>query len=266
MSTAEPWHVWISHPELADHVDFITIHLLPYWEGVGIESAVDESLERLARVRARFPGKPVLIGEIGYPSGGDQIKRAVATPAAQAAFIRQFVLRAKTNKLDYFLMEAFDQPWKLAEEGRAGAFWGVFDAARQPKFAFQGPIEADAYWRAKALASSLAAFVLLVWFFSRMPNLRPLARSAFAVTAQAVLSFATVLVTLPLLQYLRAGDWLMLALLIPTSLVMVVILLAHLLCVGNATAPLNTRCFSQGFINTRLPAGACVSEVTHHFR
>ena len=228
VSTAEPWHVWISHPELADHVDFITIHLLPYWEGVGIESAVDESLERLARVRARFPGKPVLIGEIGYPSGGDQIKRAVATPAAQAAFTRQFVQRAKTGKLDYFLMEAFDQPWKLAEEGRAGAFWGVFDAARQPKFAFHGPIEADAYWRAKALASSLAAFVLLVWFFSRMPNLRPLARSAFAVTAQAVLSFATVLVTLPLLQYLRAGDWLMLALLIPTSLVMVVILLAHL--------------------------------------
>ena len=66
VSTAEPWHVWITHPELADHVDFITIHLLPYWEGVGLETAVDESLERLARVRTRFPGKPILIGEIGY--------------------------------------------------------------------------------------------------------------------------------------------------------------------------------------------------------
>lgn len=29
VGTAEPWHVWISHPELADHVDFIAVHLLP---------------------------------------------------------------------------------------------------------------------------------------------------------------------------------------------------------------------------------------------
>jgi len=32
VSTAEPWHVWIKHPELAASVDYITIHLLPYWE------------------------------------------------------------------------------------------------------------------------------------------------------------------------------------------------------------------------------------------
>src|SRR5262245_25125018 len=29
VSTAEPWHVWIAHPELARHVDFIGVHLLP---------------------------------------------------------------------------------------------------------------------------------------------------------------------------------------------------------------------------------------------
>ena len=34
VSTAEPWHVWLKHPELAAAVDYITIHLLPYWEGV----------------------------------------------------------------------------------------------------------------------------------------------------------------------------------------------------------------------------------------
>ena len=100
VSTAEPWHVWIKHPELAAEVDFITIHLLPYWEGVGIDTAVDESFERLARVRARFPGKPILIGEIGYPSRGDTIKRAEPSPAAQAAFVRQFVTRAQQDKLD----------------------------------------------------------------------------------------------------------------------------------------------------------------------
>ena len=230
VSSAEPWHVWIKHPELVDAVDFITVHLLPYWEGVGQDTAVDEAFERLARVRARFPGKPILVGETGYPSSGDSIKRARPTPAAQAAYIRQFVDRARQEKLDYFLIEAYDQPWKQQEEGRAGAYWGLFDAARQPKFAFQGAIEPDPYWRSKALYSSGAGLLFLLWFLRRAAtaNLRPLAQVAFAATAQAVLSFATVLLTLPLLHYMDAADWVMLGLLIPTSMVMVAIMLAHL--------------------------------------
>ena len=230
VSTAEPWHVWIKHPELAAQVDFITVHLLPYWEGVGQDTAVAEAFERLARVSARFPGKPILIGETGYPSSGDTIKRARPSPGAQAAYIRQFVARAQREKLDYFLIEAYDQPWKQQEEGRAGAYWGMFDAARQPKFAFDGTIEADPYWRTKALYSSAAGWLFLFWFLRRTAtaNLRPLARVAFAATAQAVLSFATVLLTLPLMHYMFVADWVMLALLIPTSLVMVAIMLAHL--------------------------------------
>ena len=228
VSTAEPWHVWLKHPELADQVDFITVHLLPYWEGVGLDTAVDESLQRLAWVRERHPGKQIVIGEVGYPSSGDSIKRAQPSPAAQAAFVRQFMARASKERLDYFLIEAFDQPWKLHEEGRAGAYWGLFDAQRAPKFAFTGPVEPDPNWRAKALISSLAGFVFLAWFLSRLPTMRPLARVAFAATAQAVLSLATVVITLPLLHYMAVADWVMLALLVPTSAVMVAILLAHL--------------------------------------
>ena len=97
VSTAEPWHVWLKHPELADQVDFITVHLLPYWEGVGLDTAVDESLQRLAWVRERHPGKQIVIGEVGYPSSGDSIKRAQPSPAAQAAFVRQFMARASRS-------------------------------------------------------------------------------------------------------------------------------------------------------------------------
>lgn len=228
ISTAEPWHVWIKHPELAEHVDFITIHLLPYWEGVGLNTAVDESMERMDRVRARFPGKPIVIGEIGYPSSGDTIKRAEPSPAAQAAFTRQFMVRAAKDKLDYFLIEAYDQPWKQTEEGRAGAYWGIFDAARQPKFAFTGPVVPDPYWRAKALGSSAAGFLFLMWFLTRFATLSRLARTAFAATAQGVLSVATIVVTLPFLHYMQVSDWMMLGILIPTAIIMVAILLAHL--------------------------------------
>ena len=29
---ADVWEFWLRNPSLADEVDFITIHLLPYWE------------------------------------------------------------------------------------------------------------------------------------------------------------------------------------------------------------------------------------------
>ncbi len=228
VSTAEPWHVWLKHPELANEVDFITVHLLPYWEGVGIETALEESLQRLAWVRERHPNKKIVIGEVGFPSSGKNIKRALPSPAVQAAFVRQFIARAAQEKLDYFFIEAFDQPWKRSEEGLAGAYWGFFDAARSPKFAFSGAVQSDPHWQARALGSSLAGFFLLSFFLFRMRSLRAVARLAFAAVAQALLTVATIVITLPLWYYMTVGDWWMMALLIPTTTVMVLILLVHL--------------------------------------
>ena len=31
VSTAEPWHVWILYPELAEHVDYIAVHMLRFF-------------------------------------------------------------------------------------------------------------------------------------------------------------------------------------------------------------------------------------------
>ena len=39
--------------------------------------------------------------------------------------------------MDYNIIEAFDQPWKTFE-GSVGAYWGLFDNAREPKFAWTG--------------------------------------------------------------------------------------------------------------------------------
>ncbi len=36
VSTAETWNEWAAHPDLADHVDFIWAHMLPYWEGISV--------------------------------------------------------------------------------------------------------------------------------------------------------------------------------------------------------------------------------------
>ncbi len=55
--TAEPWHVWLKHPELAEHVDFISVHMLPYWEGIDVDRAVEYTVERYREAGARVSGQ-----------------------------------------------------------------------------------------------------------------------------------------------------------------------------------------------------------------
>ena len=227
VSTAEPWHVWLRNPELARHVDFITVHLLPYWEGVPASEALDHALQRLDQVRRSFPGKPIVIGEIGWPSRGDRFDGAKAGPALQARFVREFLAHAQARSLDYFVMEAVDQPWKRANEGRVGAYWGMFDAARTPKFAMSGPVSSDPQWPGKALAASALAFVPILWFFATFARMRLASRVAFAVMIQAVASLVVWLVALPFEFYLRPIDWLALGILLPSLLAMAAILLAN---------------------------------------
>lgn len=261
VSTAEPWHIWLSHPELAKHVDFITVHLLPYWEGVPQGEAMDHALQRLDQLRRRFPDKPVVIGEIGWPSRGDRFDGATASPAEQAKFIREFVTFARANSLDYYLMEAVDQPWKTANEGRVGAYWGMFDADRTPKFEMTGPIVEDPGWADKAIAASLFAFGPILWFFAAFRRMRLASRVTFAAMIQAVSSLAVWLVALPFDYYLRPTDWAALALLLPSLAAMVAILLANGFEFVEMYWPGNLR---RSFEPRPLPAGAREPRVSVH--
>ena len=237
VSTAEPWHVWLAQPELLEQVDFIAVHLLPYWEGVPAEVAVHEVWRRYDELRLRYPHKPIVIAEVGWPSTGPDVEKRVqgawnrsqASPLEQARFVREFVASARLRnpQPDYFLMEAIDQPWKTLTEGSVGAHWGVLDARRAPKFAWSGPVERDPYWRGKALAAAVLGAMILWPFLMRAPRLGLAGRWAFGVAAQAVASLVVVGATLPLVDYLEALDALLLALLVPALLLMAAILIAQ---------------------------------------
>ena len=120
ISTAEPWHVWLRNPDLVKHVDYIAVHLLPYHEGLHVEQAVDYSLLKYQELMAAFPRKKIVITEVGWPSEGPAIGSSVASKINQAHFVREFIAKTAYKNYDYYLMEAFDQPWKKNLEG-----WGV---------------------------------------------------------------------------------------------------------------------------------------------
>ncbi len=145
---ADVWEFWLKHPEIAPAVDFLTIHLLPYWEDD--PSNIDAALNHVAEVRQvfgnRFAPKDVLIGETGWPSEGRQRETALPSRVNEAKFIRGFVALAEHNGWHYNLIEAFDQPWKRASEGAVGGYWGLFDADRQDKGILAGPVSNLPYW------------------------------------------------------------------------------------------------------------------------
>jgi len=187
---ADVWEFWLTNIELAQAVDFITIHILPYWEDRPIANRAAAAYVRAVweHFRTAFPGKPVLVGEVGWPSAGRM--RAGARPGAvnQARFARELsALAAATPGLDYNLIEAFDQPWKRALEGTVGGHWGLYDADRRAKFPWTGPVAENPAWRTHFLVGLGIAALLLAAVAYRNPPLmaRPSAARWFALAFAA---------------------------------------------------------------------------------
>jgi exo-beta-1,3-glucanase (GH17 family)/cellulose synthase/poly-beta-1,6-N-acetylglucosamine synthase-like glycosyltransferase len=163
VSTGEIWNVWIEHPELVSAVDYIAAHVLPYWEGLSGQQAVDQAVLIYDKLREAYPGKRIVIAEFGWPSAGYNYHNAYPGRLEQAAVLRDFVARARAYGIDYNIIEAIDQPWKTFEGG-VGPYWGLFDASRHPKFSWTGPISDPDYWR-------LAGIALLVSVLLSLPIL-----------------------------------------------------------------------------------------------
>ncbi len=165
VSTAEPWHVWLRHPELAEHVDYLAVHMLPYWEGIPADASIGYIDSKVAELEQAFPGKKIVLAEVGWPSNGRTREAAVASESNEAMFLRRFLARAREQGYVYYLMEAFDQPWKAQSEGSVGAYWGVWNVDREAKFPFKAPIVRIPEWRTLA-AIAVALALLLFTVFS----------------------------------------------------------------------------------------------------
>jgi exo-beta-1,3-glucanase (GH17 family)/cellulose synthase/poly-beta-1,6-N-acetylglucosamine synthase-like glycosyltransferase len=163
VTTGEIWSVWRDHPELVSAVDYIAVHILPYWEGVAERSAVDAAIGGYETLRRLYPGKRIVIAEFGWPSAGYNFKNATPGRIEQAVVLRDFVSRAEAFGIDYNIVEAIDQPWKFFEGG-VGPYWGMLDASRQAKFSWTGIITNPDHWR-------LAGIALLVSVLLSLPIL-----------------------------------------------------------------------------------------------
>ncbi len=227
VSTAEPWHVWVSHPEIVPHVDYLAIHMLPYWEGIDHELAVDYIDEKVNLLKSLYPDKEVVIAEVGWPSNGRTRLSAVASQATQATFLRRFLQRAQEKKYTYYIMEAFDQPWKRENEGSVGAYWGVYDVHREPKFTFSEPIVKIPDWPLLAAISVVVALITFALLLIDSQRLSSRGRGFLAIIAYGAATSAVWVIYDYAHQYLTLTSILVGVLLILGMIGVIVILLAE---------------------------------------
>ncbi len=193
---ADVWEFWMRNPQLADEVDFITIHILPYWEDepIGVDRrepdgrlSIDKHLTDIyKKVQARFPGKKIVIGETGWPSDGRMRSDALPGRVEQVKYFSIFRSAAEREKFDYNVIEAFDQYWKARQEGTVGAAWGLLDAQRRDKFELGKPVVAEPHWRTLFVLSTMISGLLLLGFVSQRRKMTRKAVLLFAFFAQLV--------------------------------------------------------------------------------
>ncbi|RMU90371.1 Glycosyl transferase protein [Pseudomonas coronafaciens pv. coronafaciens] len=140
VSTSEIWTQWYETPELVMQVDFIAAHILPFWEGASALEASAIVLAHANELRARFPDKPLILSEIGWPSKTAAKRRMTTSGAEYSIYLRNQIPLLDQHGHDYFVIEAFDQDWKT-EEGLPGPNWGLFDAKRRLKLQTSGPVK-----------------------------------------------------------------------------------------------------------------------------
>ena len=206
VSTAEPWHIWLKYPELVKHCDFITVHMLPYWEGINQGKAVDYIVSRMQELKTAYPDKSIIIGEVGWPSEGRTRIHAKTGLKEQATFLRRFLAQAIKEKYVYYIIEAFDQPWKNNSlERGVGSYWGVYNADREPKFPFQTPIIGIPQWYVLAGASLIVGLLTITFLFLDSHTLKKRGHFFLAILAYAVASLAVYVVYDYSQQYLTRG-------------------------------------------------------------
>jgi cellulose synthase/poly-beta-1,6-N-acetylglucosamine synthase-like glycosyltransferase/exo-beta-1,3-glucanase (GH17 family) len=186
VSTAEPWHIWLRYPELAKEVDYLAVHILPYWDEQSSLTPLEYLKDKIGQLKQAYPNKNIIVTEVGWPSNGASrrspatgfIKRA--TPAEQARNVRDMVAWLKSQNIQYFVVEAIDQPWKSYDlEGKAGGYWGLWNADRQQKFEWTGPIQTFPHWWVYAAWSLAAGLPLMALFLWKWPKLRTTGQIAF---------------------------------------------------------------------------------------
>lgn len=130
----DAYYLFIQQPHLIEACDVILANCYPFWEGCDIEnaSAYLDHMYQITKNAAK--NKPVIVAETGWPSAGEKTESAVPSDENAIRYLINANQWAKANNVDLFYFSAFDETWKVKEEGPVGGNWGIWDKNEQLKY------------------------------------------------------------------------------------------------------------------------------------
>ncbi len=142
--------VWIKHPQMAPAVDFLTIHLLPV-----LGRRPDRHRCRAEPGRQRAPCLRQRLCTQGHPDRRNRLAQrrppardGTAEPGQRGPVHPGLRQAGRGQRLALQPDRSLrPEPWKRADQGAVGGFWGLYDADRGDKGILAGPVSnLPLYW------------------------------------------------------------------------------------------------------------------------
>lgn len=130
----DAYYEFVRHPELVQNSDVILTNCYPFWEGTAVEYSLVHMNDMLQQVMSVCNNKRVIITETGWPSQGESLKGAHPSNLNAMKYFIDTQQWSKENDIDLFYFSSFDESWKKGDEGKVGAYWGLWDKDEQLKF------------------------------------------------------------------------------------------------------------------------------------
>ena len=130
----DAYYLFEKHPRITAACDILMTNCYPFWEGCRREQAIAYMQSMYQRTLAVAGGKPVLISETGWPNTGQAFHGSIPSVEGALRYFIDSYRWGSADRVKVFYFAAFDEAWKVGDEGDVGAYWGLWDKDGRPKY------------------------------------------------------------------------------------------------------------------------------------
>lgn len=131
----DAYYEFSSRPAITEACDVLYANCYPFWEGCHIDYSLPYMKNMYYSALNAGKGKKVIISETGWPNRGTAFR--ASEPSFDNA-VRYFINTqnwSRDENIEVFYFSAFDEMWKISQEGDVGAYWGLWDKDGKFKYA-----------------------------------------------------------------------------------------------------------------------------------